>query len=144
MGLELGFKHLEHISEAYVEAWGSTLEEAFENAGRAFFDIMTDVNSVEPVREVELRVEAEDLEALLFEWITALLVEFDTTGMVFSKFQVAIEETDGRFRLRAKAYGEPYDPERHPPKVEVKAMTYSLMEIKQEDSGYRIRYVVDI
>jgi len=144
MGPELGFKHLEHISEAYVEAWGSTLEEAFENAGRAFFDIMTDVNSIEPVREVELQVEAEDLEALLFEWITTLLVEFDTTGMVFSKFQVTIEKTDGKFRLRAKAYGEPYDPERHPPKVEVKAMTYSLMEIKQEDGGYRIRYVVDI
>ena len=140
----MGFKHLEHISEAYVEAWGSTLEEAFENAGRALFDIMTDVGRVEPLQEVELQAEAEDLEALLFEWITTLLVEFDTTGMVYSKFRVSIQRGDGGYRLKAKAYGEPFDPERHPPKVEVKAMTYSLMEIKQEDEGYRIRYVVDI
>ena len=140
----MGFKHLEHISEAYVEAWGSTLEEAFENAGRALFDIMTDVGRVEPLREVELQAEAEDLEALLFEWITTLLVEFDTKGMVYSKFRVSIEKGDGVYRLRAKAYGEAFDPERHPPKVEVKAMTYSLMEIKQENGGYRIRYVVDI
>jgi len=140
----LGFKHLEHISEAYVEAWGSTLEEAFENAGRALFDIMTDVGRVEPLQEVELQAEAEDLEALLFEWITTLLVEFDTTGMVYSKFRVSIQRGDGGYRLKAKAYGEPFDPERHPPKVEVKAMTYSLMEIKQENGGYRIRYVVDI
>ena len=140
----MGFKHLEHISEAYVEAWGSTLEEAFENAGRALFDIMTDVGRVEPLQEVELQAEAEDLEALLFEWITTLLVEFDTTGMVYSKFRVSIQRGDGVYRLKAKAYGEPFDPERHPPKVEVKAMTYSLMEIKQENGGYRIRYVVDI
>ncbi len=140
-----GFKHLEHASEAYVEAYGKNLEEAFENAGRALFDVMTDVSKVEPKEGVDIEVVGEDKEALLFEWLSRLLIEFDTSGTLYSRFKVySIEATEEGYRLRAKAWGEPLDLEKHPPKVEVKAVTYARMGIEEGPRRTRLRFVLDI
>ena len=37
------FRFLEHTADAYVEAYGSSLEEAFENAALASTEVMTEV-----------------------------------------------------------------------------------------------------
>ena len=140
-----GFRHLDHISEAYIEAYGRNLEEAFENAGKGMFDVMTDVAKVEPKEAVDVEVEGEDKQSLLMEWLSELLFLFDTTGMVFSNFKVEIQrKPEGGFKLRAKAYGEAFNPEKHPARVEVKAVTYSLMEIKEEEGKATVRFVLDI
>lgn len=140
-----GFRHLEHSADAYAEAYGRTLEEAFENAGRALFDVMTDISDVEPREGEDVEVGGEDKEALLFEWLSHLLIQFDLTGVVYSKFAVhGIEETPEGFRLRATVWGEPLDLQRHRPKVEVKAVTYARMEIEEGPGRVTLRFVLDI
>ena len=57
-----GYRFLEHSSDVYVEAWGESLEEAFENAGRAMFDAMTDISKVKPTIAVEVEAEGGDEE----------------------------------------------------------------------------------
>ncbi|RLE68385.1 MAG: archease, partial [Thermoprotei archaeon] len=51
-----GFKFLEHMSDAYIMAWGKTLEEAFEYAALGMFETMTDTSKVKHkvVREIEV------------------------------------------------------------------------------------------
>ncbi|MGI0036609.1 MAG: archease, partial [Nitrososphaera sp.] len=36
----VGYRFLDHMTDALIEAYGSTLEEAFENAGKALSDTM--------------------------------------------------------------------------------------------------------
>ena len=141
-----GFRHLPHTADVLIEAWGDTLEEAFEYAALGVFEVMTDTSRVEAREERRIKAEGYDLEALLYDWIEQLLYYFDAEQLLFSKFRVKrISSTaPSGYTLTASAWGEPYDPTRHESRTLVKAMTYHMMEIRREDSRVRLRFVVDI
>ena len=142
---ERRFRFLEHTADAYIEAYGDTLEEAFENAAFATIEVMTDAERVEPEIEDDVEVEAHDEYALLYNWIEELLIRFDTTQNLYSRFKISsIEETPSGLRLRAKIWGEPFDPERHPQKVGVKAITYHRMEIVKKPRKTTVKFILDI
>jgi len=138
------FEWVEHPSDVGFKAYGRTLAEAFENAGVALFEIMTDTSKIVPQEEFSVSLEAEDKYALLYEWIDKLLYLHDSYGVVLSRFQVKIEQAGNRLKLEAKVWGEKFDPSRHPPRTSVKAMTYHLMEIKEEKDLVWVQAVVDI
>jgi SHS2 domain-containing protein len=139
------FRFLEHTADAYVEAYGGSLGEAFESAAVALTDVMTDVEKVEARSEESFVVEGQDEFALLYSWLEELLLEFELKGRLYSRFEVSgIEETVGGVRLRARAWGEKYDPERHPSKVGIKAATYHRMEILKEPGSVTVRFILDI
>ena len=139
------FRFLEHTADAYVEAYGGSLEEAFENAAAAMTDVMTEPETVKARNEETFVVEASDEPALLYSWLEELLLEFELKGKLYSRFEVSgIEETSGGFRLHARAWGEPYDPERHPSKVGIKSATYHRMEIVKKPESVTVRFILDI
>jgi len=136
---------LEHVADAYVAAYGETLEEAFENAALAMFEVMTDTGTIDPEIEDYLEVKGEDEFALLYNWLEQLLLKFETVNMLYSKFKILrIDKKPSEFSLEARIYGEAFNPEKHPPKVAVKAVTYHQMEIKQTGEGYTLRYILDL
>lgn len=141
-----GFRQLEHSGDAYMEAWGRTLEEAFESAALALFDVMADTASIRPIAEDRFEVEGRDLEELLYGWLEALLVKFDSDRRLYSEFEVRITPSgrDGGYRLLGRALGEDYDPARHGPKMEVKAVTYHRMEVAQTPRGAVVRFLLDL
>ena len=139
-----GHRFLEHTADIKVEAWGDTLEEAFEAAGIALYDIILDVERVMDRAEHTLETSGFDIMSLLFNWIDQLIVVFELENLVFKDFKIDIVENEEGYILRAKGYGEKYDRERHGYKVHVKAMTYHEMEIERRDNKVFIRYVVDI
>ena len=143
--VERRFRFLEHTADAYVEAYGGSLEEAFESAAAAMTDVMTELEAVEAVDVESFVVEAQDEQALLYSWLEELLLEFELKGRLYSRFEVQkIEGISGGVRLRARAWGEPYDSERHPSKVGVKAATYHQMEILKEPESVTVRFILDI
>ncbi len=140
-----GYRYLEHSSDIYAEAWGESLEEAFENAAKALFDAMTDIKLVEAKVEVEVEAEGLDEQELLYSWLENLLVKYEVESLVFSKFKVQPIRQDGELlKLKGLASGEPLNLEKHPSKVEVKAVTYHMMEVKREDKRFLIRVLFDI
>lgn len=129
------WEHYEHTADIGIRGYGRTLEEAFENVAIALFDVMVNVRKVEPKEVREIEVSGEDLYALLYNFLEELLILHDTEGLVFSDFEVKIEKTKEGYKLKAKAYGEPLDYEKHEPKEEVKAITYHDMKIEQLEEG---------
>jgi len=139
------FEFLEHLADAYVAARGRSLEEAFENAALAMFDVMTDTQKVESKIKDEVIVEEHDQKALLYSWLEHLLLKFEIEGNLYSRFEVSrIQQTDKGWRLHATIFGERFDPTRHVSKVDVKAVTYHQMEIGREDDGYLLRFILDL
>jgi SHS2 domain-containing protein len=139
------FEFLEHTADAYIAAYGESLEEAFENAALATFEVMTDIKKIKPKVEETVELEAHDESALLYSWLEEFLVRFETTGNLYSRFKISsIEKTPGGLKLRAKAWGEPYDPERHPSKVGIKAVTYHRMEIVKKPKAVTLKFILDI
>jgi len=140
------FEFLEHTADLYIAAYGKSLEEAFENAAYATFEGMTDLEKVQPRLEDTVEVEGHDEQALLYNWLEALLVKFDITGNLYSRFKIAnMEKTSAGFKLKAKIWGEPFDPEKHLSKVGVKAVTYHQMEIIRDANGtVTLKFILDI
>ena len=139
------FEFLEHTADVYVRAHGKTMEEAYENAALSMFETMTDSTKIAQAQEETIEVEAEDQYALLYSWLEALLVKFETEGMLYSKFQiVSWKETADIFKIKAKIWGDKYDPKKHPQKVGVKAITYHLMVIIREPDRVILEFILDI
>jgi SHS2 domain-containing protein len=139
------FEFLEHTADAYIAAYGESLEEAFENAALATFEVMTDIRKIKPKVEETVELEAHDESALLYSWLEEFLVRFETTGNLYSRFKISsIEKTPGGLKLRAKVWGEPYDSERHPSKVGIKAVTYHRMEIVKKPKAVTLKFILDI
>ncbi len=139
------FEFLEHTADIYIRAHGKTLEEAFENAALAMFEVMTDTEKVSPDIADSVEVEAEDEYALLYSWLEALLVKFETKNMLFSKFKISsIVETSDGFSIKAAVWGEQFNAEKHTQKVGVKAVTYHRMEIIKELDKVTLEFILDI
>ena len=138
------FDWVEHPSDVGFRAYGRTISEAFENAALALFEIMVDTSLVRGEIERTITVKAEDLEALLYDWLDRLIAIRDSEGLVFSEFKVEISEVADGFLLTAKARGEKFDPNRHPERTSVKAMTYHMMEIGKKNGEWFVQAVVDI
>jgi len=139
------FEFLEHVADAYVAARGQSLEEAFENAALAMFDVMTDTQKVESTVKDEVIIEEYDQKALLYSWLEQLLLKFEIEGKLYSKFEVSeLLQTNKGWRLHATIFGERFDLAKHVSKAEVKAVTYHQMEINREDDGYLLRFILDL
>ncbi len=139
------FEFLEHTADVYIRAHGKSMEEAYENAALAMFEVMTDTDKIAQTKEENLEVEAEDQYALLYNWLEALLVKFETENMLYSKFQITNwKETDENFKFKAKIWGEKFEPSKHPQKVGVKAVTYHRMVIIRERDRVVLEFILDI
>jgi SHS2 domain-containing protein len=139
------FEFLEHTADILIAAHGQTLEEAFENAALAMFEVMTDTTKINPTQEEIVEVEAEDEYALLYSWLEALLVKFEVNGMLYSKFKIAsLQDAPDGFKLKAQVWGEKFNAEKHPQKVAVKAVTYHRMEIIKQYNKVTVEFILDI
>jgi len=144
--LKKRFDFLEHTADLYIAAYGKSLEEAFENAAYATFEGMTDLDKVQPKFEDIVEVEGYDEQALLYNWLEALLVKFDISSNLYSRFKISsIEKTSAGFKLKANIWGEPFNSEKHLSKVGVKAVTYHQMEIiRNSDGAVTVKFILDI
>jgi SHS2 domain-containing protein len=138
------YDYPEHTSDVYVQAYGSSLEEAFENAALGLTGVMTDVSLIRPEQTVEEIVEAEDVQMLLYKWLEAILVRLDAEQMVFSVFKVRIEDKDGKYVLKAVMKGEKFKPGYHTSGTHVKAVTLHDMEIEESLGRARVKVLLDI
>lgn len=138
------FEWVEHPSDVGFRAFGRDLAEAFANAGLALFEIMTDTGKVEPKEEVSIELRSESETSLLYDWIDRLIALHDSFNLLLSKFKVDIERNREGLRLKAKAWGEQFNPSKHPSRTAVKAMTYHMMEIGEEEGRVWVQGVVDI
>jgi len=141
----LKFRFLEHTAYTYIEAYGKTLQKAFENAALAMFEVMTDTKRVKPKIHEKIRVKAKDREELLYRWLEQLIIKFETKNNLYSKFTVKkIESSNGTIYLEADVWGEPYDEGRHPSRVTIKSVTYHRMEILEQEGIVTMRFILDI
>lgn len=123
-----------------VRGFGSTREEAFEQAALALVAVITEPSAVEPREAVEIRCQAPDDELLLADWLNALVCEMATRHILFGRFAVKLAGSG----LEATAWGEPVDAARHHPAVEVKGATYTALRVARQGERWVAQTVVDV
>lgn len=139
------FRFLQHTADAKFEAYGNTIEEAFSNSALAMFTVMIEPDKVRPKIERDVKVQAKDEKALLYNWLEELLFLLDSEGFLLSKVRkIRITAKKGKdFMLEASVAGD-LAANGYKTHGDVKAVTYNEMEIRKESNKYTLQVVVDI
>lgn len=135
------YEIIDHTADIAIKAFGRTLSETFENAAKGMFDIITDSSHIRFIGEYKIELEASDTEQLLVDWLSELLFLNGAYNLVFGKFQVQID-VEGK-RLSALVSGEKYDQSRHNAGMEIKAVTYHMLEVHASPPFY-VKVLFDI
>jgi SHS2 domain-containing protein len=135
-----GFGVFDHTADVGVRAWGPDLPAAFAHAARGLFSLLVPLAAVRETTAREIAVAAGDPESLLVAWLDELLFVFETEGLVFARFEVALPSAT---TLAATAHGEPFDPARHRGGVVVKAATYHQIAVDPGPPA-RVQVILDI
>jgi SHS2 domain-containing protein len=161
---EAGFRYLDHITDVIIEAFGTTLEEAFVNSAKGLVNTMFDINYPHNeqlacnLRELEIEAKGYDYNSLLYDWLEKVLLIVLVDRILVSSFKIKIlsptspnakipntgDQSFWAFYLEGVARGEPISLDRHEYKVEVKAITYHGMEVKQENDRFVTKFLVDL
>jgi len=143
---EKGFIYLDHPADLEILAFGKTLEELFKNAARAMFNAISPnyEEVTECQEEFTVEVSAENIEDLLFKWMSELVFLFDINFVLPKTIDLKIEKVDNKFLLRGKLCGEKFNPNKHDYAVGIKAMTYNMLRIEEFQGGFKAHFVMDI
>lgn len=134
------FEYFEVTADIGFKAYGNDLNEAFENAGLAIFNIISDTDDIEPVKEISFEISSEDNVSMLYDYLEELLFYHEVEFMLFSQFDVEIHDD---FSLKATIKGEEIDWEKHTRKSEIKAITFHKMEV-QKTNPVMLQAIVDL
>src|SRR5262249_30361367 len=135
------YETFDHTADLGLRIRAPTLDVLFAEAGEALFAVIVeDLGTVEPKRRLDIQLEGDDREYLLFDWLKDLLYRFDSEHLLCSRFAVRV----GKERVEASAWGEPLDPARHRLLHEVKAITYHGLKVEQTGNGWLAEVIVDI
>jgi SHS2 domain-containing protein len=135
------FEILDHTADIGIIVHGENLKALFENAGEAFFHLITDLRKVRRRTERRINLGGESLDRLMVDWLSELLYLHDVENLLFKGFNVESVGEDG---LRAIVKGEPFQEGVHVIKTEVKAVTYHQIEVRQENGRWRAQVIFDL
>lgn len=135
-----GWEHFSHDADIGLVGRGPTKAEAFREAAIALTAVVTDPGKVRSVTAVSIECHAPDDELLLLEWLNSLIYEMAVRSMLFGEFRIDLSAG----ALHATAWGEPVDPGRHEPAVEIKGATMTALCVAPEGTGWRAQCVVDV
>lgn len=139
-----GYEYLPHPADVRFKVHGTTLEETFEQAAHAMFGVIIHTSTLNPEHSVDIKLESEGLENLLYDYLSELLYLFEVEDIIFGHFNVAsIEKRNGSYILHGQASGENIDLEHHSFETEVKAVTYHQLKVTKEKGGYSAHVIVD-
>ena len=136
-----GYQIVEHTADIGFHASGATPAELFAISARALMAIAADITNVAGTGEKRVQVTGHDYESLMVNWLDEILYLFDTSQFVARDF--VIDEISPEL-VRARLIGEPRDPDRHPWKLIVKAITYHQIEVAERNGHWEATVFVDV
>ncbi len=138
--MEKDFEIVNHTADVGIIAYGADIRQAFTNAARALFSLITEPDTIEEVLYRDIEVTASDKESLLVEWLNELIYLFDVENIIFKRFDITeLSNT----QLKARSYGEKVDSSKHKLKTGVKAATYHMLKVDKAN-GWKAQVLFDI
>ncbi len=138
---EKRFEPLEHTADKGIRAWGSSLEDLFENAATGMFSLMADLGKYEPSEAREIEVEASDLESLMHNWLSELLYQFEVDRILFVCFHVDPIENS---KLCAEVRGLPFNDDIEWLGPPIKAVTLHDLLVHRTDERWEAQVIFDV
>ena len=149
------YEYKDHTADIQIKSWGDSITTAFAWSALGMFDYMTPLHNISETPKVYRKFEcsAHDLKSLLFAFLDELLFVFHTESLVCTKIQINefrenkgnLGEEVNRWTIEGIVAGDLFVDGVHEQGTEVKAITYSEMQIHvAEDGSTEVYVIVDI
>lgn len=143
------YEYLDHTADVQLHSWGKTLESALEELAIAMFGYMTKLSTIDINEDdsakfgSKIEAKGQDLQSMVFHYLQEWLCIFHESGFVAK--QVTVQALDrNSFTVQSTGKGERVDWNRHAQGTEIKAVTYSSLQVVELDSRCDIYVIVDI
>lgn len=135
------YKFLEHTADVKFQAYGKTIEEAFENAAMALKETILKGKKIKIKNKIKKAfvVEGGDDEKFLYNFLEEFLYLLDAEDFLFNKVRLKFLKIR---RLEAEVWGDKASNYKF--SNDVKAVTYNEMYVKKDKNKYIVQVVLDV
>jgi SHS2 domain-containing protein len=127
-----------HEADTGLTIYGRVYEDLFTNGAYALFSLLFDLRKVRRTKTKQFSIPDDDDALIVF--LNELLYLWGVHRFIPKRVTVV---RDGAM-LDVLIEGETFDPERHLPGKEVKAVTYHRFSLVKHEAGMEARIIVDI
>ncbi len=132
---------IDHTADFGIHVFGADPVELFANAAFATFDTLTEIDALESLETTNLRVTGDDWPDLMVNWLRELLYFWNGKELLVKQVHIlALSENE----LSAKVELDPFDPDRHEIKIEIKAVTYHQIQVSRGLEGWEAKVIFDV
>ena len=135
-------KNFEHTADIGIEVESLNLSEAFEEISLSFSEIITGGNLPKSSISKKVKLESNNLDSLLVDFMSYLIVLFDTDFFITGSAELKISQPHD-FLLEGNLMGEIYNQDIHGYGVEIKAISYHLLIVEAGPPAH-IRVILDL
>jgi SHS2 domain-containing protein len=139
--MSTAFELKEHTADVAVEATGPTLDAVFGAVADGLAAAMAEDIPATGGDRFEFEERAENREALLFDYLDRLIYERDVRSVLPVDNEATVSEADGEWVAQGSARGLPLA---GLAAREVKAVTYSEMDLSEREEGWHAYVVFDV
>lgn len=153
---------LDHTADIQIHGWAPRLETAMEQVAVGMFNYISELEpySIDEAATQEIEVSGEsrsliripspftngthpghDMESLLYEFLNEMLMLFCIDKLVCKEVKI-LEFDREAFRIKAQGKGERWSREKHRHGTEIKAITYSAMQMYEKDGRAEVFVIV--
>ncbi len=121
------------VADIAFEASGRTIEEMFESAANALMNTQIDkLDTIAAKKSVRIKLKNVGLDRLLHDFLQELIFYKDAKLLIFSKYDIKVEEKKGEWFLAGSMSGEKLDLKKHTALVDVKAVSWHLFKVEKK------------
>jgi SHS2 domain-containing protein len=136
----MSYELRDHTADVAVAAVGETLGETFAAVADGMTAAMCESVPADGER-FDVSVTAESGEALLFDYLDELIFQRDVRGVLPAGHEASVKGEGEEWTLQGSARGVPFSAVEA---REIKAVTYSEMDLSRTDGGWRAYVVFDV
>ncbi|MBU1053797.1 MAG: archease [Proteobacteria bacterium] len=135
------YKTIDHTADIGIEVFGFKLEDLFENAAFAMYDLLTDTGTLLSLSETSITVTGQDWPDLMVNWLRELLYLFTGKAMLVKSTKII---SLSEFTITANIKYEDFVSGCHIIKNEIKAVTYHQIKVEPAGSKWKARIIFDV
>ena len=135
------YEIIDHTADIGLHVFGDSRTTLFCNAAIALTDVITEHRSVVGIESLELSVTGADWPDLMVNWLRELLYLWNGKNLLVAS--VEIKQISAK-RIVAVVSTEPYQPERHRIRNEIKAVTYHQIDVSESLTGWEAKIILDV
>ena len=139
------YKTIDHTADIAIEISGSSLEDLFHTAWQAWYETVLGGLKVHSKVRKNIKLRAATAEELLVNFLGEVNYWLLVKKWIPAKIeQLEFSTGNGLLILETVVSGQSLNSDKHELQVEVKAVTFHQMEIKQFCNNFSTRLVFDV